>query len=200
MSVTEEVPTMSATDYAVEVFKRTHRVGDVGQWERSDAIRDAVDAELEARAPARADSGVNDGSYVAIAKVWESLQSAGIPDVQVQTIAKYRNVAQAWPEEDRVEKATYGAHTALVNKKYDGKRKGILRKLASKSVATRNDVRVWKSEQKPPKSVPWEQRFEKKLTAAFRSHERPQAPGEWKTAVQVLERLLDEARKAAANG
>lgn len=203
----EAIPTMSATEYVVEVFKRTHRAGDSGQWERSDAIRDVVEREMTA-APGAAlgNSGVAppgaDGSYRIIEALTAELHRSGIAeDLAIKTVATYRTVANAWPEEERFEQASYDAHRELASKTYDRNRVKIMERLvsrSSRSIVTRADVRTYKSEMKPKKSTPWEDRFRQAIwSTLFTRDVRPQAPGEYDTAIGLLEEALDELRKKA---
>lgn len=202
----EEIPTMSAAEYVVEVFKRTNRTSDAGQWERSDAIRDAVDREMPERRQAAdgqvAESPVNDGSYRVIETLAAELHRSGIAeDLAIKTIATYRLVAIAWPEEDRVEQASYDAHRELASKTYDSNRVKIMQRLVSRSsrnIVTRADVRTYKSEMKPKKLTPWEERFRQAIwSTVFSRDVRPQAEGEFDTAIEILEEALDELRKKA---
>lgn len=198
---------MSAAEYVVEVFKRTYRAGDQGQWERSDAIRDAVERELgTAPGGVPGNNGVvppnADGSYRVIEKLTSELHRSGIAeDLAIKTVATYRAVANAWPEEDRFEQASYDAHRELASKAYDRNRVKIMQRLVSRSsrgIVTRADVRTYKSEMKPKVSTPWEDRFRQAIwPALFTRDVRPQAPGEYDTAISILEEALDELRKRA---
>lgn len=202
----EAIPTMSATEYVVEVFKRTSRATDAGQWERSDAIRDAVERELPTAPGAVGNGGSQtpntDGSYRVIEQLTSGLHKAAIAeDLATETIAKYRLVANAWPENDRFQQASYDAHRELASKTYDRNRVKIMARLVSRSsrgIVTRADVRTYKSEMKPKVSTPWEERFRQAIwPALFTRDVRPQAPGEYDTAISILEEALDELRKKA---
>jgi hypothetical protein len=204
----EEIPTMSAAEYVVEVFKRTYRTGDAGQWERSDAVRDAVEREMRT-SPGDVRSGDGgtippgaDGSYRIIETLAVELHKSGIAeDLAIPTIAKYRIVANAWPEEERFEQASYDAHRELATKTYDRNRVKILDRLvrrSSRGIVTRADVRTYKSEMKPKVSVPWEDRFHDAIwSTVFTRDVRPQAPGEYDTAIQILQEAVSELRKKA---
>jgi hypothetical protein len=207
VSAIESIPTMSATEYVVEVFKRTHRSGDSGQWERSDAVRDAVERQLPPSPPGGVGNGGSptpntDGSYRVIENLAAELSQSGIAeDLAIKTIATYRLVANAWPEEDRFEQASYDAHRELANKTYDANRVKIMDRLvrrSSRGIVTRADVRTYKSEMKPKESKPWDERFRQAVwSALFTKDIRPQAPGEFDTAIALLEEALGELRKRA---
>ncbi len=200
---------MSAAEYVVEVFKRTNRTTDAGQWERADAILGAVERERN-QASSRGEDVYagnpnvpnSDGSYKIIEKLASELHRSEIPeDLAISTLGNYRRVADAWPEEDRFKQASYDAHVELASKTYDRNRVKIMERLVKRSargIVTRADVRTYKSEMKPKVSTPWKERFRQAIwPTLFTRDVRPQAPGEYDTAIEILEEALDELRKKA---
>lgn len=156
----ENIPTMTATDRYIEVAKRE----DPSKWELAYALRDAVDEHLpdEGGAAARAgDPGVNTGLYQGIAEVWEISMKAGLVEGDIKELSKVYRTAVAWPEETRVEGATYAAHQTL--RDLDRRQQRLSKWVAQSSTGRlgRDDARRHKAEL-----------TRKKFATPVRPHER----------------------------
>jgi hypothetical protein len=108
----ESIPTMSATERYIQIAKRE----DPNKWEQTYALRDAVNEHLSDEQVAAATSGrhgVKTGIESAIADVYQEAIEAGLIELDYSELRQHYRTAVAWPEEMRVEGATYAAHMVL---------------------------------------------------------------------------------------
>ena len=202
----EDIPTQTPVEHLAELLRRE----DTSQWEKVDAVKEAVDGEAAGDdAPAAAgaslaggDPSVNTGLQAAIAKVWEQIEAIVPEPPEIRTVRGWYTVATFWPAETRVAGASFAAHAELAVKAYPH-RQGILSKLADRSSkpVSRDDVRVWKQHQNGAELPdPWEVRFGRRVFTPLRSrltgpktqHEWEQARAAYQDAIVFIETKLEE--------
>lgn len=198
----EDIPTQTPVEHLAEVLRRE----DTSQWEKVDAVKEAVDGYGEGAAAAApltgGDSGVRTGLQSAIAGVWEQIEAIVPEPPEIRTIRGWYTVATFWPAETRVTGASFAAHAELAAKSYPH-RQGILSKLADRNSkpVSRDDVRVWKQHQNGAELPdPWEVRFGRRVFTPLRSrltgpktqHEWEQARAAYQDAIVFIETKLEE--------
>ena len=199
----EDIPTQTPVEHLAEVLRRE----DTSQWEKVDAVKEAVDGEDDACAAAHAslaggESSVNTGLEGFISRVWEQIEAIVPEPPEMSTIRRWYTIATFWPTETRVAGASFAAHAELAAKSYPH-RQGILSKLADRSSkpVSRDDVRVWKQHQNGVELPdPWEVRFERRVFTPLRSrltgpktqHEWEQARAAYRDAIVFIETKLEE--------
>ncbi len=177
----EDIPTQTPVEHLAEVLRRE----DASQWEKVDAVKEAVDevADLAARGPS--EHGANNGRREAITQIWEQIEAIVPEPPEIKTVEAWYRISTFWPAETRVPRASFAAHAELAAKQYQH-RQGILSKLADRSSrpVSRNDVRVWKQHQDGTDLPdPWEIRFERRVFTPLRSElNGPKTKGEWEQA------------------
>lgn len=195
----EDIPTQTPVEHLAEVLRRE----DTSQWEKVDAVKEAVDDD-GAAAPSLSggEPHINTGLRDAVRKVWEQIEDAVPEPPDIQTIEKWFRVATFWPAETRVAGASFAAHAELAAKSYPH-RQGILSKLADRNSkpVSRDDVRVWKQHQNGAELPdPWEVRFGRRVFTPLRSrltgpktqHEWEQARAAYRDAIVFIETKLEE--------
>jgi hypothetical protein len=183
----EQIPTMTPVEHLAEVLRRE----DSTEWEKCDAVAEAVDDQAEREGRRRPgdvdpDPSGRTGLSRLVEKVWGELFDADIPEQPaIKTVSRWYAMAEAWPAETRVTGASYAAHRLLAPAKYRH-RQGTLSKLVDKSGKRRvseADVRNWIAEQNKQKPDPWQVRFERRVFAPLNSRlAGPVTESDWRSA------------------
>lgn len=197
MSATEleDIPTQTPVEHLAELLRRQ----DASQWEKVDAVKEAVDEEAGDSDPGHAvraadGASANTGVEGYITKVWEQIEAIVPEPPEIKTVRNWYTIATLWPAETRVAGASFAAHAELAVKQYQH-RQGILSKLVARSSkpVSRDDVRVWKQHQdgESYSSDPWEVRFHRRVFTPLNSRlSGPQTEGEWKQARDAYREAL----------
>ena len=189
----EDIPTMSA----VQDLIRLLRGEDIAAWVKADAMKRAVEDDWEHRPEGDA-AKANTGLFARVDEVWqvvaEDEEIAEKPDHT--TMARWYNVASAWPDETRVTGASYRAHQALAGREWTN-RQGILSKIVGRKrqgIVNEMDVIRWKQEQEGrDPMVPWEERFYKRLDSVVHSRTFGiSTPEEMRTAIKLVNTLVGD--------
>lgn len=189
----ESIPTMTAMQDLIRLL----RGEDTAAWVKADAMKRAVEDGWEPRREGEATSA-NTGLFARVDEVWQAVSEdkeiAEKPDHT--TLARWYNVASAWPDETRVNGASYRAHQALAGQQW-ANRQGILSKIVSRKrqgIVNEQDVIRWKQEQEGrPEPTPWEERLYKRFDSVIHSRSFDiSTPAEMKTAIRLLRTLIGD--------
>lgn len=201
--MTDVLDATTALDRVVAAARQMEAHEDVDRWEFSSDVAEAVDAVMagvQNRFELVGRGQRHPGFNEALDKVNGEITKAGVLSVGRQSIVGAYTTAKAWPQESRVEGATYWAHYELRAKDYDQRRNSILSGLVRKSRDGRigpKDVRLWRSNLRQPDMTPRDEKLEKGLRSALRRWATPQAfrqlhQDEQAAAVKILRRLAGE--------
>lgn len=153
------VVSTGALERVVATARRMEQHEEVDRWDFADDVHEAINDERgpeTVSGPRQGNQHSMSGFYRAVDKVNDSLRKAQVTSVGRSSIVGAYATAEAWPEEDRVEGANYWAHYELRGRDYTN-RKQVLERLVEKTdgpVGTPR-VRLWKSDQKHEKTVPF---------------------------------------------
>lgn len=181
----------TATLEVIAGGKKTYRSVEVAQkqeatsWEMADAIQEDYLEESMTRV---IDSNQEVGEV--IDGITEALRHAG-QDYKRSTVKDYRQTAEAWPQAERVEGASFKAHKMLRSGKYPNRRANLerIRDRSATGKVTAHAVEVWISEKKPRSQKSFLELVDVRVRAALKAAAKP-----WHTVAQddreAIARLL----------
>lgn len=196
LGIVHEITTSeTALDRVVSAARRLEEHEEVDRWEFAEDVREAVDEQTDDQngfGHPDQHPHTKTGLYAAIDGVNAALADAGIISVGRSSIVGAYTTAKAWPEEERVEGATYWAHYELRGRDYDGRRQKALQRLVNRSQKGRvgpRDVRLWKSSIRPSDITPFLEKVERRVRVAIKSAAAPWA-GVSETDRDAIGRML----------
>jgi hypothetical protein len=162
----------AALDRVVADAKKMEEHEEVDRWQFSDDVLEAVEDISRPETVSGLHKGnrhEDSGFYQAIDEVNGHIKKAGVISVGRDSIVGAYKTAQAWPQDTRVENATYWAHYELRGKEYEQSRQRALRRLvAGQGRVGPKDVRLWKSSRKPTVVTPFLTQIENRVRAALK--------------------------------
>jgi hypothetical protein len=194
LTTAEVIPINRTAFRTVEVVRRA----EADRWDIVQAVQADIDAEFPAHAGDSSPGPKGPEYHDLCSRIADAAREEGADSWKTQTVSNLYRVAVAWPPEDRVQGATYGAHERLFAREDRVQRLTRLVERSSDGHINRNDVDLWLSTLRPSNVRGFLDGMEHAVRSVLRNKGKPWSKveqGDRDAIATFLEDIAEEIRE-----